>query len=312
MGVCQVSSSPSPFVVSACSRVDPWTSARGHRPARASPSHRKAPLGAPMLDRWRHRRATNYPAVLNPLGPAHYNMALSTAYGWTQGDVVDSTGPTVNAAGSGPRCPGPGLHHRAPAGDPPHRSSQSGTRSPRRQRQLHDSGRTTATIRSSRRCKRACRPSPTGSLSSVARGQSRGWMASPTRSVMLGTNDYVQAAVVSGGRCAGPADPVEVHRRPGHQGPFACTLFPRGTSTGRLDHHRRGQSPATPAAEALRVAPQRLDRAGSPVPSPPPRSPRPGRHLRSRRSPGPADHPLQGYFDTADTLETARNSGLSG
>jgi lysophospholipase L1-like esterase len=86
---------------------------------------------------------------------------------------------------------------------------------------------------------------------------------------------------------------------------YACTILPRTSST---DEWKTRRNQTVDASESKRIALNDWIRSGAPIDR---------KTLRPMAVPAPgavkagaARHPLAGYFETADTVETARNSGI--
>jgi lysophospholipase L1-like esterase len=86
---------------------------------------------------------------------------------------------------------------------------------------------------------------------------------------------------------------------------YACTILPRTTST---DQWKTTRKQTVHPSEAKRVALNEWIRAGAPIDRA--TGTAVSGHPDGALTAGSSGHPLTGHFDTADTVETARNSGI--
>jgi lysophospholipase L1-like esterase len=241
---------------------------------------------------------TTYYCSLVPSAPSFYNYTFSTARGWTQGDVVDSTGNTAN--GFSAQSPG----HVAVLGRPLETRSRiaaigdSITATPSSWAILAVAGAYPITTLAA-----------TGTLARDvglpgAAPKTKQWLDGYTHAVvMLGINDVNQSNISA----SQVADNLAlVWRRAATRGlkVWGCTITPNSTSTDAWATVGN-QTPGT--YEAKRLTVNAWIRAGAPL------DPTaltyvavgtPGAVVA-----GSATHPLRGYFETADTVESARDSG---
>lgn len=241
---------------------------------------------------------TIYYGSMKPNGPSHYGISFSTSYGWTQGDVVDATGAMAN--GFSANSPGAtyviGRHLEerpclAAVGD-----SITAAEDDWLVRAVNG---TYPVIQIAANGMRALDYSKPGGGT-----YSKPWLDGFTAAaVMLGTNDFAQAGVTLTSLAPWL---VALWKQIAARGlaTWACTLPPRTTST---DAYVTTANQTVNASDAVRVGLNTWLRAGAPL------DPTTLTYVPVGTGgavlAGAADHPLRGYFDTADTVESARNSG---